>query len=84
MLLQKIILLTTDYITGIEYEGCVLFLGGDLFSGDIHEELSETNEDTILSSVIFWTEQLAAGINLLADHFNYTRLDLVTAYFIIL
>ena len=27
---QKIILLTKDYITGINYEGCVLFLGGHL------------------------------------------------------
>ncbi len=74
---QKVILLTTDYITGIEYEGCVLFLGGDLFSGDIHEELSETNEDTILGSVIFWTEQLAAGINLLAEHFDYVHVPSV-------
>ena len=37
---QKIILLTNDYVTGIDYEGIVLFLGGDIFSGDIHEELS--------------------------------------------
>ncbi|SVD67947.1 uncharacterized protein METZ01_LOCUS420801, partial [marine metagenome] len=55
---QKVILLTKDYITGINYEGCVLFLGGDIFSGDIHEELTETNEDTMLGSVIFWTEQI--------------------------
>ena len=53
---QKIILLTNDYITGMRYEGCVLFLGGDIFSGDIHEELTETNEDTMLGSVVFWTE----------------------------
>ena len=61
---QKVILLTKDYITGINYEGCVLFLGGDIFSGDIHEELSETNEDTMLSSVIFWTEQILSLIHI--------------------
>jgi hypothetical protein len=74
---QKIILLTKDYITGINYEGCVLFLGGDIFSGDIHEELTQTNEDTMLSSVIFWTEQITAGINLLAEHFKYVHIPCV-------
>ena len=74
---QKVILLTKEYITGIDYEGCVLFLGGDIFSGDIHEELSETNEDTMLASVIFWTEQITAGINLLAEHFNYVHVPCV-------
>ena len=74
---QKVILLTKEYITGINYEGCVLFLGGDIFSGDIHEELSETNEDTMLASVIFWTEQITAGINLLAEHFNYVHVPCV-------
>ena len=74
---QKIILLTNEYITGIEYEGIVLFLGGDIFSGDIHEELSETNEDTMLASIIFWTEQLSAGINLLSEHFNHVHIPCV-------
>jgi len=74
---QKVVLLTKDYITGVNYEGCVLFLGGDIFSGDIHEELSETNEDTMLASVIFWTEQITAGINLLAEHFNYVHVPCV-------
>lgn len=74
---QKIVLLTSEYITGLNYEGCVLFLGGDIFSGDIHEELSQTNEDTMLGSVIFWTEQIAAGINLLAEHFKYVHVPCV-------
>ena len=74
---QKVILLTKEYITGINYEGCVLFLSGDIFSGDIHEELSETNEDTMLASVIVWTEQITAGINLLAEHFNYVHVPCV-------
>ena len=66
---QKIILLADEYITGLDYTGCVLFMGGDMFSGDIHEELSESNEDTILGSLIFWTERIEAGINMLAERF---------------
>lgn len=36
--------LLTKHIAGAEYTGIVLALGGDMLSGDIHEELSETNE----------------------------------------
>ena len=67
---EKIVLLTNDYLTGLNYSGCVLFLGGDIFSGDIHDELTQTNEDTMLGSVLFWTEQISAGIGMLADEFG--------------
>jgi predicted phosphodiesterase len=74
---QKVILLTKEYITGLNYNGVVLFLGGDIFSGDIHEELTESNEDTMLGSVLFWTEQLCAGITLLADEFGSVHVPCV-------
>lgn len=74
---QKVILLAKEYITGLSYDGIVLFLGGDIFSGDIHEELTETNEDTMLGSVLFWTEQLSAGITLLADEFGSVHVPCV-------
>ena len=74
---QKVILLAKEYITGLNYDGIVLFLGGDIFSGDIHEELTETNEDTMLGSVLFWTEQLCAGLTLLADEFGSVHVPCV-------
>lgn len=74
---EKIILLTDDYLKGLNYNGIVLFLGGDIFSGDIHEELTQTNEDTMLGSVLFWSEQLSAGINLLADRFETVHIPCV-------
>ena len=74
---QKVILLAKEYITGLNYDGIVLFLGGDIFSGDIHEELTESNEDTMLGSVLFWTEQLCAGITLLADEFGSVHVPCV-------
>jgi hypothetical protein len=37
-----------------------------MVSGDIHEELRETNEDTLLGTCLHWSEQIAAGINMLA------------------
>ena len=74
---EKTVLLSKEYLTGLDYSGVVLFLGGDIFSGDIHSELTETNEDTMLGSVLFWVEQLTAGIGLLADEFDHIHIPCV-------
>lgn len=58
------------YLTGVNFDGCVLMLGGDTFSGDIHEELAQTNEDTALGSLLHWAEQLGAAVDRLADEFG--------------
>lgn len=59
-----------DYLRGVEYEGFQLFLGGDLISGIIHEELRETNQGTVIESILSVVEPLVAGINLLAKDFK--------------
>lgn len=58
------------HLAGLRYDGFVLLLGGDIFSGDIHEELSETNEDTMIGSLLFWSEHIATAIGMLADEFK--------------
>lgn len=62
--------LARDYVSGIGYDGAVLFWGGDIFTGTIHEELTETNTETLYASVIRWIEPLAAMCYSLADHFG--------------
>lgn len=74
---DKTVLLTRHYLSGLEYDGVVMFLGGDIFSGDIHDELTETNEDTMLGSLLFWSEHLAAGIAMLADEFGKVHVPCV-------
>ena len=66
--------LPRDYITGIEYEGVQMLLGGDVFSGIIHEELLETNTDTLFDSLVFWLDPFVEGFMMLADEFG--RVDL--------
>lgn len=66
----NVVKLARRHLTGVDYDGVVVFLGGDIFSGDIHEELAQTNEDTILGSLLYWSEQLAAALGLLADEFG--------------
>lgn len=66
-----------DYMAGLTYEGFQLFLGGDIVSGIIHEELKETNEATIMDSVVSVLEPMEAGINLLAQTFGKVHVTAV-------
>ena len=65
--LDSTVLVTRRYFAGLNYEGFVLMLGGDMLSGNIHEELQQTNEDTVLGSVDFWADQLSAFILAIAE-----------------
>lgn len=65
------------HLAGLKYDGIVLFLGGDIFSGDIHEELSETNEDTMIGSVLYWAEHIATAVGVLADEFKHVHIAAV-------
>ena len=67
---QGVVKIARHYLAGLTYQGVVLFLGGDLISGDIHEELSQTNADTSLGSLLHWSEQIGAAVDLLADEFG--------------
>lgn len=67
---ENVVKLARHYLAGVTYDGIIVMLGGDLFSGDIHEELAQTNEDTMLGSLLYWSEQLAAALDLLAGEFG--------------
>lgn len=73
----NVVKVSRHYLAGVTYDGCVLMLGGDIFSGDIHEELAQTNEDTMLGSLLYWSEQIAASIDLLADEFGKVHVSSV-------
>ena len=49
---ERTIMLARDYLSGIKYDGVALFLGGDVFSGNIHEELEVTNEQPITEALV--------------------------------
>lgn len=69
---ERAIVLARDYMQGLTFDGFSLALGGDLFSGWIHEELAETNAGRgILDSVDYWVDHLAAGIDMLLTEFGH-------------
>lgn len=67
---QNVVHLTRNYLSGVNYDGMVLMLGGDIFSGDIHEELAQTNEDSMLGSLLYWSEQIGAAVSFFAGEFK--------------
>lgn len=71
------IVLAKQYLAGVDYPGLILPLGGDIFSGDIHEELDKTNEGTIQQELLYWLDAMVAGIKMLADQFGNVYIPVV-------
>lgn len=67
---ERAIVVSRNYLSGVTYEGFQLFLGGDLMSGIIHDELRETNQGTVIESILSVVEPMVAGIRLLAQEFG--------------
>ena len=53
-----------------KYEGVVFALGGDMFSGNIHEELATTNDMEVMPCVLDLWGTLVWCIEVLADEFG--------------
>lgn len=73
---QNIIRVCRHQLSGVEYDGIVVCLGGDLFSGMLHD-LQETNEDTLFGSTLRLCELLTAGLQLLAGEFGLVHVPVV-------
>lgn len=69
--------LARDYFAGLKYDGIQVFLPGDMFSGEIHAELRETNADSVVDSLFGLVEPLEAGLRLLAKEFGKLRIACV-------
>lgn len=69
-LVDKTVHLCRDHMVSPNYPGIVAILGGDMVSGDIHQELAETNEGQTMQHVFDLSENLASGLGRLADEFG--------------
>jgi hypothetical protein len=74
---DSIVKLTRDDISNTTWDGCVVLVGGDIFSGNIHEELKETNAGTLFEAVVHWLEPMISAFRLLGDAFGRVELDMV-------
>jgi len=78
MMVQTFIRLLRNHIQNTGYPGCVFVLGGDMMSGDIHEELKETNEVEAMPTLLELIPILAWCIETLADEFGNVFVPCVT------
>ena len=62
----------------MRYPGIVVPLGGDMISGDIHEELATTNELPSIPTVLDLHDALVPAIRVLADTFGRVFLPCVS------
>ena len=63
--------LLTKHLALPKYDGIVIPLGGDLVSGEIHEELTETNEKHVLECTFDLADLLAGHFKQMADVFGH-------------
>lgn len=61
-----------QYTAGIQYDGICIPIAGDVLTGEIHEELTKTNSETVTETIVQWVPKLAAAIQLYADEFGDT------------
>jgi hypothetical protein len=72
------ITLLKGYMSRPKYDGIVCALGGDHVSGNIHDELVETNAAPINETLIVLEGLLIEGIGALADEFGKVHVPCVT------
>lgn len=62
--------LCTNHMVNPKYPGIIVPLGGDMISGSIHDELTETNDGTSIEHVLEVIDMLSSAITKLADVFG--------------
>lgn len=67
---KNVVKLTEIQRKGTKIERLVLFLGGDLMTGYIHEELVENNSLSPTQTVIWLQDRIASGLELLGKNFS--------------
>lgn len=76
--IQTAITLLTKHLANPKYPGVVLMLGGDMVSGDIHEELANTNELEPIPAALDLVGTLSWAIQALAEQFGKVHVVGVT------
>lgn len=67
---EKLVTMPREYVNGVAIEGIVIPATGDLFTGEIHAELKESNEARLLASVLYWLEPVIAALETLESEYD--------------
>jgi hypothetical protein len=78
MLAQNTVDVLKKHMSNPAYPGLVVAMAGDLMSGSIHEELSDTNESAVMPAFVDLHGQLITFLSTLADEFGNLYVPWVT------
>lgn len=67
---EKTIVLLKRYVSGVEIDGILVALLGDIITGVIHDELARTNEAPPAASIAHWVPLLASALVFFADELD--------------
>lgn len=65
------------YVAGVQIDGIVAALVGDIITGEIHRELAVTNEAPPPASIVHWVPLIASGLRYLADELGLVHVPVV-------
>jgi len=71
MLVEHTIDIAVKHMVKPQYPGIIICLGGDFFTGTIHDELRETNEGFVFQIMAELQDQMASAIDRMADAFGH-------------
>ncbi len=67
---DKVVSLPRAYVTGVHLEGVLIPATGDLFTGEIHDELTINNYERVLQTVLNAQEPILAGFEMLDREYD--------------
>lgn len=74
---ERTIHIARQYLAGVEYEGIVVPSLGDIATGNIHEELRETNDVSLYKVIPRAAKWIETGLGNLADEFGKVHVPCV-------
>lgn len=69
--------LIRTYVNGLTIDGIIVALIGDIITGTIHAELSDTNEAPPPATIVHWVPIIASALTRLADEFGKVHVPCV-------
>lgn len=67
---RSLVKLKAVHLSGINIDGLVLMMAGDMVSGIIHEELAASNAAPITESIMYYSGMIVSGIEMLAEKYK--------------
>jgi hypothetical protein len=74
---EKVITLPRTYMNGLTIDGLVIPATGDLFTGEIHAELRESNERHLMETLVHWQAPVLASLEMLASEYADVEVNAV-------